>query len=208
MAGGDLVRGAGGRPRCFWGGERDDDAMARYHDEEWGRPVVDDRELFEKICLDGFQSGLSWRTILLRREAFRRAFASFDPARVARFSARKVEALLLDASIIRHRGKIEATVQNARALRPLVEEFGSLAAYIWRFEPEAGAAPTRASIPATSPASIALSKDLRRRGFGFVGPTTAYAFMQAVGLVNDHVAGCFARAEVERARARLARPGR
>jgi DNA-3-methyladenine glycosylase I len=203
----DLVRGPDGRHRCFWGAS--DAEMQAYHDAEWGFPVTDDRRLFEKICLEGFQAGLSWRTILLRRPAFRRAFAGFDVDRVARFPARKVETLLRDASIIRHRGKIESVLNNARAARALREEFGSLAAYFWRFEPPAKSRParvTRASLAATSRASVALSKDLKRRGFTFVGPTTAYAFMQAVGLVDDHLHGCAIRAEVERARARLRRP--
>jgi DNA-3-methyladenine glycosylase I len=174
-----------------------------YHDTEWGRPVTDDHRLFEKICLEGFQSGLSWLTILRKREAFRRAFAGFDFERVARFTARRVDALVGDAAIVRHRGKIESTINNARRAREVVRECGSLAAYFWRWQPDPSARPpriTRASLMgmATTPASVALSKDLRRRGWTFVGPTTAYAFMQAMGLVNDHVEGCFVRHEIRR----------
>ncbi len=159
-------------------------------------PVGDDRRLFEKICLEGFQSGLSWLTILRKREGFRRAFADFDFAKVARFDARKVERLLADASIVRHRGKIESTINNARRAAELIDECGSLAAYFWRFEdrkPFAG-------IVATTPKSTELSKDLKRRGWSFVGPTTAYAFMQAMGLVNDHLPKCAARSRVAEAR--------
>jgi len=190
--------------RCFWV----DSAPGHYvdyHDHEWGFPVADDRRLFEKLCLEGFQSGLSWRTILNKREAFRAAFAGFDFARVARFEERDVDRLLGNAGIVRHRGKIEATIANARAACELVEKEGSLAAYVWRFEPKAADRPrrlTRAVLRtmATSPASEALSRDLKRRGFRFVGPTTCYAFMQAMGLVNDHVEGCVVREQVTAAR--------
>ena len=169
-----------------------------YHDTEWGLPVADDRRLFEKLCLEGFQSGLSWLTILRKREAFRRAFAGFDFDRVARFGDRDIERLLADASIVRHRGKIEATVNNARRAVELVETEESLAAYVWRFEPERQTRPKRLtreplSQLAQTPESQALAKDLKRRGWRFVGPTTAYAFMQAMGLVNDHLHGCDAR---------------
>jgi DNA-3-methyladenine glycosylase I len=198
--------------RCWWAGT--DPLYVAYHDEEWGRPVVDDRRLFEKLCLEGFQAGLSWLTILRKRENFRRAFAGFDPARVARFGARDVARLLKDEGIIRHRGKIESTIQNARRALEIQEEFGSLSEYIWRFEPAPKERPrriTRATLMrlAQTPASMALSKDLRKRGWTFVGPTTVYAFMQAMGLVNDHVEGCPARAVCERERLLLSqRPDR
>jgi DNA-3-methyladenine glycosylase I len=181
--------------RCSWPGE--DELYVRYHDEEWGRPVTDDRRLFEKICLEGFQSGLSWITILRKRDNFRRAFSGFDPAVVARFGARDVRRLLKDAGIVRHRGKIESTINNARRALELIEEQGSLAAYFWSWEPPA-ARPRKVS---TTPQSVALSKDLKKRGWTFVGPTTCYAFMQAMGLVNDHVEGCYVRDEIEHARA-------
>lgn len=189
--------GADDRARCWWCGDAAD--YVRYHDEEWGRPVRDDVRLFEKLCLEGFQSGLSWLTILRKRDAFRRAFAGFDFAKVAKFGARDVTRLLGDAGIVRHRGKIESTINNARRALALVDEEGSLADYVWRFEPPASSRPkriTRATLAklSTSPESIALSKDLKRRGWTFVGPTTVYAFMQAMGLVNDHVEGCFIRA--------------
>ena len=204
-----LARGEDGVVRCFWAGS--DPLYARYHDEEWGFPVADDRRLFEKICLEGFQSGLSWLTILKKRENFRAAFRGFDLETVARFGARDVARLLKDAGIVRHRGKIESTVNNARRARELAEEKGSLAAYFWSFEPGAADRPRRLTWPvlrtmAKTPASIALSKDLKKRGFSFVGPTTAYAFMQAMGLVNDHVLGCAVRERAERARARFRRP--
>jgi len=183
----------------------------RYHDEEWGFPTADDVRLFEKVCLEGFQAGLSWLTILRKRDAFRRAFAGFDFDRVARFGARDVRRLLADAGIVRHRGKIESAIQNARRARALAAEVGSLAAYFWSFEPAPEARPPRITwdtlraMPVT-PASIALSKDLRRRGFTFVGPTTMYAFMQAVGIVDDHLDGCVIRPRAERARRGFARP--
>ena len=204
-----LARGEDGVVRCFWAGG--DPLYARYHDEEWGFPVADDRRLFEKICLEGFQSGLSWLTILKKRENFRAAFRGFDLETVARFGARDVARLLKDAGIVRHRGKIESTVNNARRARELAEEKGSLAAYFWSFEPGAADRPRRLTWPvlrtmAKTPASIALSRDLKKRGFSFVGPTTAYAFMQAMGLVNDHVEGCAVRERAERARARFRRP--
>ncbi|HVQ30983.1 MAG TPA: DNA-3-methyladenine glycosylase I [Vicinamibacteria bacterium] len=198
-----LVRGDDGRLRCVWGASTPDYAV--YHDREWGFPVTDDLRLFEKICLEGFQSGLSWLTILRKREAFRGAFRGFDFAEVARFGTRDVKRLLGDASIVRHRGKIESTIQNASRALALVEEFGSLAAYFWRFEPDPGSRPrriTRATLRkmTASPESHALSKDLKKRGFTFVGPTTVYAFMQAMGLVNDHLDGCHVRDAVEKAR--------
>jgi len=209
MSANGLVRHDDGVSRCWWAGS--DPLYLRYHDEEWGRPVVDDRRLFEKICLEGFQAGLSWLTILRKREAFRRAFADFDMSRVARFGARDIARLLGDAGIVRHRGKIASAVNNARRAEALVDEFGSLAAYIWRWEPDAKSRPrriTRAALMdlAVTPESKALSKDLKKRGWTFVGPTTIYAFMQAVGLVDDHIDGCASRAGVETARTRLRRP--
>jgi DNA-3-methyladenine glycosylase I len=196
-----LVTGFDGRPRCWWCAGTDE--YRAYHDREWGRPVHDDRRLFEKICLEGFQSGLSWLTILRKREAFRHAFADFDVARVARFTPRRVERLLQDASIVRHRGKIESAINNGRRARELVEEYGSLADYFWRWQPDPASRPRRLTRRAlmtmgTTPEAVALSKDLKRRGWTFVGPTTVYAFMQAMGLVNDHVEGCWVRAEIEK----------
>ncbi|HEV2712616.1 MAG TPA: DNA-3-methyladenine glycosylase I [Gaiellaceae bacterium] len=204
LTGEALVRGDDGVVRCFWGASAPE--YVAYHDSEWGFPVADDHRLFEKLCLEGFQSGLSWLTILRKREGFRRAFANFDFEQVARFGARDVERLLADASIVRHRGKIEATVNNARRAVELVEQEGSVAAYVWRFEPDAASRPKRLTWDVLlemgqTPESQALAKDLKRRGWRFVGPTTVYAFMQAMGLVNDHVDGCDARAAVERARA-------
>jgi DNA-3-methyladenine glycosylase I len=189
--------------RCWWAGT--DPLYVEYHDDEWGRPVVDDHRLFEKICLEGFQSGLSWLTILRKRENFRKAFAGFDPAAVARFGGRDVNRLLKDAGIIRHRGKIESAIQNARRAIEIEEQFGSLSAYVWQFEPPASQRPKRVTREAlmrmaTKPASMAFSKDLKKRGWTFVGPTTVYAFMQAMGLVNDHLHDCPARAACERER--------
>ncbi len=204
-----LIRDEDGTRRCWWCGA--DPEYIRYHDTEWGLPVTDDVRLFEKICLEGFQAGLSWILILRRRENFRAAFADFDPREVARFDRRRVDRLVRDEGIIRHRGKIESTINNAKRANDLRDEFGSLAAYFWRFEPPQKRRPRRltrrhlADNPFTD-ASIALSKDLRKRGWSFVGPTTAYAFMQAMGLVNDHVAGCAAHEAAELARARLHRP--
>ncbi len=201
----DVVTGADGRPRCAWGASTPD--YAAYHDTEWGFPVVDDRRLFEKICLEGFQSGLSWLTILRKRLAFRDAFAGFDHEVVAGFDERDVERLLGDAGIVRHRGKIEAAVTNAARAVELVAEHGSIAAYAWSWEP-AGEAERPFEVRSTSPESVAMSKDLKRRGWRFVGPTTAYAFQQAMGLVNDHVPGCAAREEVALARRDLVRVSR
>jgi DNA-3-methyladenine glycosylase I len=188
-----LWKGPDARLRCGWC--RGDEAYAVYHDTEWGFPVHDDRALFEKISLEGFQSGLSWLTILRKRDKFRKAFAGFDVERVARFSARDVTRLLKNAGIVRHRGKIESTINNAKRCADLAGEFGSLANYVWRFEPDAGSRPKKITWDALkampiTPESIALSKDLRKRGWTFVGPTTMYAFMQAMGLVNDHLHGC------------------
>jgi len=204
-----LVRGDDGRVRCLWPGR--DPLYLRYHDREWGFPVADDTRLFEKICLEGFQAGLSWLTILRKREAFRTAFRGFDYAAVARFTPRTVERLLGDATIVRHRGKIESTLNNARRARELRREKGSLAAYFWSFEPSAADRPRRLTWRvlrqlATTSESTALSRDLKRRGWSFVGPTTVYAFMQAMGLVNDHVEGCHVREAVETARRRFRRP--
>ena len=204
-----LVRGEDGVVRCFWGASAPE--YAAYHDTEWGFPVAEDRRLFEKLCLEGFQSGLSWLTILRKRENFRQAFAGFDFHRVAGFGEKDVERLLADASIVRHRGKIEATINNAQRAVELVDEEGSLAAYVWRFEPDAAGRPKRMTWDtllemAETPESRVLAKDLKRRGWRFVGPTTVYAFMQAMGLVNDHLHGCDARVEVERARAAFTPP--
>jgi len=195
--------------RCHWVG--DDALYIAYHDHEWGFPVADDRRLFEKICLEGFQAGLSWRTILAKRESFRHAFAGFDVAKVARFRSRDVDRLLRDAAIVRHRGKIESTINNAKRARELAEEFGSLAAYFWRYEPQSKGRPKRLTREAlatisTSEESIALSKDLKKRGWTFVGPTTVYAFMQAMGLVNDHVHDCAFRHLAADARTRFRVP--
>ncbi|MGH8997887.1 MAG: DNA-3-methyladenine glycosylase I [Acidimicrobiia bacterium] len=180
-----------------------------YHDDEWGRPVTDEVRIYEKLCLEGFQSGLSWLTILRKREGFRAAFAGFDPVAVARFGPADVERLVGDAAIVRHRGKIEATVTNARAVLELWERGESLGALLWGHEPpEPRPAPTElADLPAATPEATALSKELRRRGFRFVGPTTAYAAIQSLGVVNDHLAGCHVRDEVEAERRNLVRPG-
>ena len=190
------IDGPDGKPRCRWCAAAPE--FFAYHDAEWGFPVGDDRRLFEKLCLEGFQSGLSWRTILAKRENFRAAFRDFDVEKVARFSARDVERLLKDEGIVRHRGKIEAVINNAKRMRELIKSEGSLAAYVWRYEPKA--APKTGEIVSTSPESIALSKDLKKRGWSFVGPTTVYAFMQAMGLVNDHAEACVIRAKAARAR--------
>ena len=197
--------------RCFWVRGAAPDYVA-YHDDEWGRPVTDDTRLFEKLCLEGFQSGLSWLTILRKRENFRRAFADFDIERVAGFGEADVARLLGDAGIVRHRGKIEATIHNARQACELIEREGSLAAFVWRYEPAPASRPVRLDEATlrtftTSPEARALSKELKRRGWRFVGPTTAYAFMQSMGLVNDHQDGCPARVEVEAERGELVRPG-
>ena len=204
-----LVRHADGVTRCWWPGE--DPLYVRYHDKEWGSPVTNDRRLFEKICLEGFQAGLSWLTILRKRPNFRNAFADFDIDRVARFGSRDVARLLADAGIVRHRGKIESAINNATRAAALRDEFGSLAAYFWRWEPEPRSRPRRMTRDALmqlarTPESAALSKDLKRRGWTFVGPTTVYAFMQAMGLVNDHLDGCASRIPVEDARTTLRRP--
>lgn len=194
--------GSDGAPRCWWGvGDSDYEV---YHDTEWGFPQGDDTRLFEKVCLEGFQAGLSWLTILRKRENFRAAFAGFDYRIVADYAEDDVERLLQDAGIVRHRGKIEATINNAARAIEMVDEFGSLAAYFWAHEPQRGQAPTE--IAATTDVSTAISKDLKRRGWRFVGPTTIYAFMEAMGLVNDHLGECWVREEVESARAEFSKP--
>jgi DNA-3-methyladenine glycosylase I len=197
------IAGPDGKPRCRWCAAAPE--FLHYHDSEWGLPVNDDRRLFEKLSFEGFQSGLSWRTILAKRENFRAAFHDFDFHRVARFTARDVERLLKDEGIVRHRGKIEAVINNARRAQELVKREGSLAAFLWRYEARPAARRQDAS---TSAESIALSKDLKKQGWAFVGPTTVYAFMQAMGLVNDHVEECVIHAKVERARKTFKRPAR
>jgi DNA-3-methyladenine glycosylase I len=207
MSDGGVVHGEDGVWRCWWGDSAPEYRV--YHDREWGFPVAVDVRLFEKLSLEGFQAGLSWLTILRKREAFRRAFAGFDFERIARFGERDVERLLGDASIVRHRGKIEAVINNARRALELVEAVGSLASYLWRFEPvDRPAGLDRAALTelAHTPESRALARDLKRRGWRFVGPTTVYAFMQAMGLVNDHLEGCDARGLVEDARRQFERP--
>lgn len=199
----NTIAGPDGRLRCRWCAAAPE--FLPYHDTEWGFPVADDRRLFEKISLEGFQSGLSWRTILAKRENFRAAFARFEFEQVARFTARDVQRLLADPGIVRHRGKIEAVVHNARCACNLVEEQGSLGAYFWRFEPAVRDRAAHRDV-SVSPASLALSKDLKRRGWKFVGPTTVHAFMQAMGLVNDHADECVVRREAERVRQSFARP--
>jgi DNA-3-methyladenine glycosylase I len=199
------IAGPDGKLRCRWCLAAPD--YLRYHDTEWGFPVGDDQRLFEKLCLEGFQAGLSWRTILAKRQNFRAAFHDFDFNRVARFTQRDVTRLLKDEGIVRHRGKIEAVIKNARSAQDLVKREGSLAAFIWRYEPDAaqGATPLLAS---TSPASIALSKDLKKLGWAFVGPTTVHAFLQAMGLINDHADECVIRAKAQSARKRFKAPVR
>ncbi len=200
-----LVVGDDGVMRCWWPG---DDARYRsYHDDEWGMPVVDDTRLFEKICLEGFQSGLAWITILRKRDNFRAAFAGFDIATVAGFGPDDVERLLADAGIVRHRAKIESTINNARRALELIDSEGSLASFFWAFEPDERerSADGQGAIPSTTPTSTRLSKELKSRGFTWVGPTTVYAFMQAMGMVNDHLPGCDAHDRVEQARKAMAR---
>jgi DNA-3-methyladenine glycosylase I len=201
--------GDDGLARCWWCAG--DGLYQQYHDAEWGLPTADEARLFEKVCLEGFQAGLSWLTILRKRENFRRAFANFEVETVAGFDAQAVDSLLADVGIVRHRGKIESTINNARRCLALRDEFGSLGAYVWRFEPDPTSRPTwldRARLvqTSTSPEAVALSKDLRRRGWSFVGPTTVYAFMEAMGLVNDHLSACHTRVACEQARARFSPP--
>jgi DNA-3-methyladenine glycosylase I len=205
----EIVVGQDGVARCWWCAG--DSLYENYHDAEWGRPVKDDVRLFEKLILEGFQSGLSWLTILRKRENFRRAFKSFAIEEVARFNARSVNRLMSNGGIVRNRAKIEATINNARRCLELIEEFGSFAAYVWSYEPRPAARAERVSRSSlmevtTTDEAVALSKDLRRRGWAFVGPTTAYSFMEAMGLVNDHVDACAIRAAVERDRSRFRRP--
>lgn len=204
-----LIRGSDGLLRCWWVGAHAD--YAAYHDTEWGFPIADDRRLFEKVCLEGFQAGLSWLTILRKRERFRKAFEGFDFRRVASFGERDLDRLMNDPGIVRHRGKIQAAIHNARRACDLVEEYGSLAAFFWRWEPAAEARPDRLDHQTLlalgkTKESTAMSKELKRRGWKFVGPTTAYAFMQAMGLVNDHLEGCCIRDRVEAARRAFVRP--
>lgn len=196
------VKGPDGKPRCQWCAATPE--YLHYHDNEWGYPVKDDQRLFEKISLEGFQSGLSWRTILAKRENFREAFQHFDFAKVARFKERDVERLLNNAGIVRHRGKIEAVINNAQRACELVEKEGSLAAFIWRYEPTGK--PAAPQSLTTSPESVALSKDLKKMGWKFVGPTTVFAFMQAMGLLNDHTEDCVIRAKVDKARKQFKHP--
>lgn len=197
----ETVAGPDGKPRCGWCGHVE--AFFPYHDNEWGFPVADDRVLFEKLCLETFQSGLNWRTILAKRENFRKAFKRFEIDRVAAFSESDIGRLLQDKGIVRHRGKIEAVINNARRAQALIAREGSLAAYVWQFEP-AGTWPPQSKT--TSAESVALAKALKKQGWQFVGPTTVFAFMQAMGLVNDHLEGCAFRAEVARARRAFKRP--
>ncbi|MBK9493052.1 MAG: DNA-3-methyladenine glycosylase I [Aquimonas sp.] len=204
-----VIPGSDGCFRCWWHGGLPD--YARYHDHEWGHPVADDRWLFEKICLEGFQSGLSWLTILRKREHFRAAFANFDIEQLAQFGESDVARLLQDAGIVRHRGKIEAVLNNARRALELRDDTGSLAAFFWRYEPDSAERPKQFDRPSLcaitqSPSSLALSKALKKRGWAFVGPTTMYAFMQSAGMVNDHMAACDFRMQVEQARAEFQRP--
>lgn len=197
------IPGPDGQPRCQWAGSAPE--FMHYHDTEWGFPVDNDQRLYEKICLEGFQSGLSWRTILAKREAFRTAFHQFDFDQVAQFTEHDVERLLQNKAIVRHRGKINAAINNAKRTQELIRQEGSLAAYIWQYEPD----PTRLAPPqsvTTCPEAIALSKDLKKRGWKFVGPTTVYAFMQAMGLINDHVAGCALRQTVTDTRKSFVKP--
>lgn len=204
-----LIKGEDGRTRCFWPGELPD--YLAYHDDEWGLPVADDQRLFEKICLEGFQAGLSWLTILRKRENFREAFSDFDFTLIAKYGKRDIEKLVKNAGIIRHRGKIESTVNNAKRAIEMADEYGSLGAYFWQQETDPANRPKRLDHKTLmtlgkTPESIALSKDLKKRGWSFVGPTTAYAFMQAMGMVNDHIEGCFARDATEKARTKFKRP--
>lgn len=204
-----LIIGADGKARCAWHGGLDD--YARYHDDEWGHPIADDKRLFEKICLEGFQSGLSWLTILRKRENFRAAFANFDFEKIARFTEKDVERFLQDAGIVRHGGKIRSTINNAQRACDLVDECGSLSGFIWAYEADGKDRPKtydwdNLRIITQTPQSKALSKDLKKRGWSFVGPTTMYAFMQSMGLVNDHIEGCWCRPIIEDKRQAFQRP--
>lgn len=197
------VKRIDGKVRCKWCESTTD--YIKYHDVEWGYPVSDDRRLFEKICLEGFQSGLSWRTILTKRDNFRLAFSNFDFEKIAKFTQRDINRLLNDEGIVRHKGKIEATINNARCAKQLVKQEGSLAAFFWRYEPDSKMQAKPQTVSTTAE-SITLSKDLKKLGWKFVGPTTAYAFMQAMGLVNDHAEGCVIRNKVKQARQKFKRP--
>ncbi|NEQ54227.1 MAG: DNA-3-methyladenine glycosylase I [Leptolyngbya sp. SIO3F4] len=202
-----LITGADGQLRCWWPGK--DAEYLAYHDHEWGCPISDDTKLFEKICLEGFQAGLSWLTILRKQNNFRAAFDKFQFEKVACYTESDVERLLQDTGIVRHRRKIESTINNAQRACELVDEWGSLATYFWQYEPTKRTndfSYATLSQLSKTPESTALSKDLKKRGWSFVGPTTAYAFMQAMGLVNDHLEGCFVRESVEKQRALFERP--
>lgn len=200
-----ITVGADNLARCAWGDSTPEYRL--YHDTEWGFPVADDRRLFEKLSLEGFQAGLSWLTILRKREAFREVFTGFDYQQVAGFGDGHVAELMADARIVRNRAKIEAVINNAQRLVELVAQEGSLARLVWSFEPEArSGAPRPGEVPAATPESRALSRELKRRGWRFTGPTTVYAFMQAMGLVNDHLDGCHVREAADAARARFKRP--
>ncbi|MEW5756616.1 MAG: DNA-3-methyladenine glycosylase I [Pseudomonadota bacterium] len=199
------IVGSDGKPRCRWCSAAPE--FLAYHDTEWGFPVSDDHRLFEKLSLEGFQSGLSWRTILAKRENFRAAFHDFDFDRIARYTQRDLDRLLKDEGIVRHRGKIEAVINNAQRAKELVKQEGSLAAFVWRYEPGAEQL-VKPQTASTSAASLALSKELKKLGWKFVGPTTVYAFMQAMGLINDHVEDCVIRVKVERARKSFRPPAR
>ena len=198
------IIGSDGKARCSWCSTAPE--FLNYHDTEWGFPVNDDRHLFEKLCLEGFQSGLSWRTILNKRENFRAAFHDFDFYKISTFDRHDVDRLLTEQGIVRHRGKIEAVINNALRAQELVKQEGSLAAFVWRYEPDS-TQHIKPQLVSISAASTLLSKDLKKRGWKFVGPTTVYAFMQAMGLINDHAEDCAIRAEVERARKKFKRPG-
>ena len=203
-----LITGDDGKLRCWWHGN--DPEYIRYHDEEWGKPLSDDADLFEKICLEGFQSGLSWLTILRKRENFRRAFHGFDFKKIAKYTEKDIERLVKNAGIIRHRGKIVSTINNASRAIELIKEFGTLKSYFWQFEPADKARPKKCDYKtlsnlAKTPESIAMSKDLKKRGWSFVGPTTCYAFMQSMGMVNDHIEGCCCRELTEKRRSAFKR---
>lgn len=199
----DLVNGPDGKPRCSWCSATAE--YFDYHDKEWGFPVGDDQRLFEKLCLESFQSGLSWRTILAKRENFRTAFHHFDFNIVAKFTEKDIKRLLKDEGIVRHRGKIEAVINNARRAEEMVEQEGSLAAFFWSYEPDENTQIDPQSV-STSEESVAIAKELKKRGWKFLGPTTVYAFMQAMGMINDHMEGCIIRPKVEKARKAFRRP--
>lgn len=206
-----LIEGSDGRLRCWWHGNEED--YLHYHDTEWGYPIDEDRHLFEKICLEGFQAGLSWLTILRKRDNFREAFDNFDYKKISKYNEKKIEKLLQDAGIIRHRGKIEATINNANRALELIEEYGSLSAYFWQYEPEAKNRPKKMDYKSLTSFTVtdesnAMSKDLKKRGWKFVGPTTCYAFMQSMGIVNDHLEGCLCREKCKSARKKFKKPTR